>query len=660
MSMRPLARALAVGLLLLLPTAAHAQQTKWYLAEGSTGPFFREDVLAVNPTNQVAIGVVRIFKNGGAVDVPFAIPAHRRITLPVNLVPGLETGETSALVDTSASGVPIFVERTMYWLDNRGGHNAGGVEAPSSTWYLAEGATGSFFSTFILMVNPNGSPANVTVSLMSDAGQKTDFPYVLAANSRQTIAVNQLPGFASVNFATTVSSSQPIFVERAMYWLGFEGGHDATAVPALASSWRFAEGFTGGDFDTYFLVANPGGVGGTLTLDFFLDSGGTVTKTLAIGATSRVTVRARDYAELQNAAFATRISSTVPIVAERAMYWGGFAEGHATAGLTQEEGSWVFAEGLAGTHDGQSFETFYLFLNPSNAAIDVTGTFYREDGYGTQQTYTLPPNSRFTLYGAAVPHMNGSKFGAVFQASAPFIVERAVYWGAGRLGGHVSTGARWTGAVAVPETPPTAVAPPPPPPPPACTAVLCDSLAGSTSGRQYGGGFDSFGYVVTDDRAGIEWTVPTITKGYFEFELTSMRMAQSDDKYKIFAMYDRDWDSGNLYRATVEQRLPPRFSRLKFLAGSGVHGDYIESDVVVPWNPADTYKVRLEWGDGRARFIVTSLTSGGQWVLDEDHAGGLVYAPALHRIAIGNPDAGGGDHGSFPGMRIRNVRIGTR
>ena len=51
--------------------------------------------------------------------------------------------------------------------------------------------------------------------------------------------------------------------------------------------------------------------------------------------------------------------------------------------------------------------------------IDVTGSFYREDGYGTRQTYTIPANSRFTLYGAAVPHMNGQKFGAVFEGSAP-------------------------------------------------------------------------------------------------------------------------------------------------------------------------------------------------------------------------------------------------
>ena len=651
------------------PPPASAQQTRWYLAEGSTGPFFEEEVLAINPTDQTAAGIVRVYRDGAAVDVPIAIPPRRRITLPVNLLPGLATGETSALVDTSASGVPIFVERTMYWNGRRGGHNAGGVEAPQTTWYLGEGATGNFFSTFILLVNPNPSAVSVTVRLLSDDAAPVDFPYTVGGNSRLTIPVNNLPRFRSANFATVVTASQPVFVERAMYWLGFQGGHDATAVASLSTVWRFAEGFTGGDFETYFLLANTTGASISSTLSFFTDSGAVVTKTVPIGPNSRRTVRVRDYPELVDAAFATTITASAPIVAERAMYWGGFVEGHATAGLTDESTKWVFAEGLAGIFGGQPYETFYLFLNASASPITVTGSFYREDGYGMRQQYTIPANSRFTLYGAAVPHMNGQKFGAVFEGSAPFIVERAVYWGAGRFGGHVSTGTPYTGAVGTPIEPPSSPPPPPPPPPPPCAAIVCDNLQGSSVGQVFGGRFDGFGYVIGDDRAGIEYAVPTITKGYLEYELTGMRLAFNDEKYKIFAMYDGDWSSGNLYRATIEQRLPPRDARFKFLTGDGCDSKcgterrYIEEDTEIPWNPADTYRVRVEWGNGRAGFVITSLSGGGEWARSwaygNAHLGG-VYNPANHRIAIGNPRAGGGEHGSFPGMRIRNVRIGAR
>jgi hypothetical protein len=58
-----------------------------------------------------------------------------------------------------ASTQPIIVERAMY-LDRPGqpfaaGHESAAVTAPSTNWFLAEGATGSFFEMFVLIANPN-------------------------------------------------------------------------------------------------------------------------------------------------------------------------------------------------------------------------------------------------------------------------------------------------------------------------------------------------------------------------------------------------------------------------------------------------------------------------------------------------------------------------
>ena len=63
-----------------------------------------------------------------------------------------------------------------------------------------------------------------------------------------------------------------------MYWNSFGGGHDATAVSSLSATWRFAEGFTGGDFETYFLLANVSGATVSTTLNFFLDNGSVISK----------------------------------------------------------------------------------------------------------------------------------------------------------------------------------------------------------------------------------------------------------------------------------------------------------------------------------------------------------------------------------------------
>ena len=178
------------------------------------------------------------------------------------------------------------------------------------------------------------------------------------------------------------------------------------------------------------------------------------------------------------------------------------------------------------------------------------------------------------------------------------------------------------------------------------------------SASVFGGGFDGFGYVVGDERAGIEYAVPTITKGFFEYEMTGMRTAFNDEKYKLFAMYDGDWSSGNLYRATIEQRLPPRHARFKFLTGDGCDSKcgterrYIEERHGDPVEPGRHLPGPRRVGRRPRRLHVTSLERrrpvGPRPGLRQRRLGGI-YNPANHRIAIGNPRAGGGEHGSFPG-----------
>ena len=49
-----------------------------------------------------------------------------------------------------------------------GGHESAGVTAASTTWFHAEGATGPFFDTYILVGNPNAAPATVTFTFLLD------------------------------------------------------------------------------------------------------------------------------------------------------------------------------------------------------------------------------------------------------------------------------------------------------------------------------------------------------------------------------------------------------------------------------------------------------------------------------------------------------------
>src|SRR4029453_10511876 len=91
----------------------------------------------------------------------------------------------------------------------------------STSWLHAEGATGSFFTTFILLANPNDVPATVTTTYFPAGGAPLSVPRVLAPRTRATINVAlEHPSLVNAAVATQVQSDVPIVSERSMYWPG--------------------------------------------------------------------------------------------------------------------------------------------------------------------------------------------------------------------------------------------------------------------------------------------------------------------------------------------------------------------------------------------------------------------------------------------------------
>jgi hypothetical protein len=451
----------AVCLLLGHAQLAWAQQTKWYFAEGATGPSFEQDLLLANPSASTAQMRITFLRSvGDPVILTFDLPATTRKTIRVNTIAGLEAAEVSTIVE-SLNAVPIVAERTLYWggAAKRGGHNETGIDMPRTEWYLAEGASGPFFHSYVLLANPGDQDASATVQFFRDDGIVVTQTYSVPAKRRYTVDVNGVPGMGTGSFGAKIMSTVPILVERAMYWSSFEGGSDAAAAPAPSTNWLFAEGTTLSAFQTFILLSNPNVTATTATVIFHLESGALVTKTVTVPGQGRYTVYVNSYADMANVSFATTVTSVLPIVAERAMYWGDYIEGTAVAGMPQAALKWGFAEGRTGVHEGVSFETFYLLLNPTPAPLTVHATFYLEDGTGSVYDFTIPANARYTLYGGAPPRTQGQDIAAFFEGSAPFVAERATYWGADRYGGHGSAGVPWQGTIATPPLLPRAAAP---------------------------------------------------------------------------------------------------------------------------------------------------------------------------------------------------------
>ncbi len=223
----------------------------------------------------------------------------------------------------------------MYFGTNpiwKGGHESAGVTAPSTTWYVAEGATGSYFTTFILLANPNPTDADATMTFLSASGSPVVRTKTVPAFGRVTVNIaDEDASLASAAVSTTVTTSGvPILVERSQYWPftpdQWQEAHNSEGVTALSTKWGLAEGRVDGarSYQTYILLGNPQSKATGVSIVFLREDGTTVTKTFVVPATSRLNVAVgpgTDVPELVNENFGAVITSELPIVVERSMYW---------------------------------------------------------------------------------------------------------------------------------------------------------------------------------------------------------------------------------------------------------------------------------------------------------------------------------------------------
>ena len=96
--------------------AAHELATSWFLAEGATGPFFHLFVLVVNPSPADALLQARyLLPTGTVVTKNYTARANSRLTISVHAEgPQLAATPVSTTI-TSTNGVPVLVERAMWW-----------------------------------------------------------------------------------------------------------------------------------------------------------------------------------------------------------------------------------------------------------------------------------------------------------------------------------------------------------------------------------------------------------------------------------------------------------------------------------------------------------------------------------------------------------------
>ena len=120
------------------------------------------------------------------------------------------------------------------------------------------------------------------------------------------------------------------------------------------------------------------------------------------------------------------------------MWWPGptWYEAHNSPGTTETGTEWALAEGESGGSRGT--ETYILIANTSAFAGQVKVALLFEGGTPatSEQTFTLPANSRRTIsppldFAAALPPGTHRRYGVLIESvgetPAQIVVERAMY-----------------------------------------------------------------------------------------------------------------------------------------------------------------------------------------------------------------------------------------
>ncbi|MBU1671143.1 MAG: IPT/TIG domain-containing protein [Actinobacteria bacterium] len=408
--------------------------SEWYFAEGSTAWGFTTTIAMVNPNQEEVTARVTYYTPSGPVSRPdIAIPAMSR----VDLSPGVGYPEDFSTRVECVEGKGIAVERAMFW-DGAGGdrspespptagHSSIGATSLRTRWYFPEGSSAWGFDCWLLLQNPSATEARCDVTYMIEGSGPYTVAKTVPAGSRASF--NMADDIGAQDASIRVESDVPLVAERAMYSEGRREGHASIGAQTPATTFYLAEGSTAWGFSTYVLVQNPNPEAAEVTLDHMTGDGPAPPASFTVPAGSRLTVRVGDY--LAGHDFSTRVTGTLPIVAERAMYWdpGTGTAFHDSIGTPSPSPSYCLPGGLTATWYGADAETWTCVQNPCDFDVEIRVTYVAHDNSSnTEFTDVLPAGTRRTY---PLPHTSEVGSGALVECltdGGRIIAESSMYW----------------------------------------------------------------------------------------------------------------------------------------------------------------------------------------------------------------------------------------
>jgi hypothetical protein len=433
-----------------------------------------------DPVNTCSVNIEYLLGTGSPVNKSVTVPPASRFTESVNsdlnVLPNAGTYQTdSAIVSVTnpSSCAGVVAERPMYFTNFAGvssGSDVLGSTHTGTTFYFADVPTGGGYASFLTILNPGSSPATVTATFVAGGATVSSQSQTItvAGGTRGTIIPNNSGSL--LHAAVTVTSSQPVVVERPTYFSNIDEGNAQTVsgaasvvgVQTLQKEWLFAEGYTGPGFQENFVLANFGTTPVTANVVLEFSNGHTETVAEAIAPSDQMMVNVNaiiagnlgtcDTSPCQPTQdVSADITGTGNFIAQREMY---FHYSHVANGrsLFAMGGTDVIGESVTGKtaysfaegYTNVGYDEWLTLQNPTANTETITVKLLNEDGRTFNGQFTVVAHSRFTIDVTALVLQNlivpndtfkGYEVSLVVQSSTgAFVAERPMYWNTGPAG----------------------------------------------------------------------------------------------------------------------------------------------------------------------------------------------------------------------------------
>ncbi len=192
-----------------------------------------------------------------------------------------------------------------------------------------------------------------------------------------------------------------------------------------ATTFYFAEGYTGPGFDQWLCLQNPNASTVDVEVTYMIRGGINQVRHYTVGPKTRETVKVND-AIGDGKEVSMQVCCALPIIAERPMYFnyqGKWTGGHDVIGATTLSKVWYFAEG----YTGLGFDQWLCLQNPNPAPTKVNITYMFRGGGTKVQILSVGAKTRETVSVNSAIGLN-KEVSMKVESDQEIIAERPMYF----------------------------------------------------------------------------------------------------------------------------------------------------------------------------------------------------------------------------------------